>query len=399
MNRILRLTLAVALFTTFSGVLFAQKENVKGAERLAKGSKPDFAQARSLASQAIANPETQNDPKTWYVAGMVEENYFTQENQKQLENIEPDRANMNKALLDMYDYYVKCYELDNLPNEKGKVSPKYTKKIQKAFEDNLVYYINAIGFFMQEQEYKQALRAVEDFRSIKQMPMFADTPIAQLDSNAMMVNFFGMAIAYQDGQKELAVKYGEEAKNAPYRQNETYQFLAQSLSEIGNTERYVEVMKEGLALFPQESYYSVNLTNYYITAGQNDMAISFLSEAINNDPQNPQLYDVMGKLYEASDVEQSLVWFQKALEVDPNFAESVYNIGRVYFNMAATATEEKTTPETVQLAKDYLAKALPYLQKAYEMNPELAGDLLSRVYYQNGDTAKYEEIQKALGLM
>ena len=88
-----------------SGFAMAQKANVKGAEKIAD-KKGDYNEARALIKGALENEETKGDPKTMYVAGYVEESNFTNENVKQLEGVEPDRAQMNKALLDMFGYYI-----------------------------------------------------------------------------------------------------------------------------------------------------------------------------------------------------------------------------------------------------------------------------------------------------
>ena len=39
-------------------------------------------------------------------------------------------------------YFQKAYELDQLPNEKGKVKPKYTKDIKSILSANHVYLFN-----------------------------------------------------------------------------------------------------------------------------------------------------------------------------------------------------------------------------------------------------------------
>ena len=63
--------------------------------------------------------------------------------------------------------------------------------------------------------------------------------------------------AYQAGDKQLAIKYGEELKGNGYRQNEVYQILAQTYIEEGDTANYITTMREGLKLFPKEPYLSL----------------------------------------------------------------------------------------------------------------------------------------------
>ncbi len=369
------------------------------ADRLSDGSKPNYPEARNLIKQAIENPETKDDPKTWYTAGLIEERAFTGENQKSLKGEPQDLPNMYAALLAMHEYYQKTYEIDHQPNDKGKVRPKFEKKISKAYEDNLLYYINAGGYYMEQKDFKNALKAFQAFREIKRSPLFEGEKIAQPDSNSMMVDFFAIITAYQAGDKQLAIKYGEELKGNGYRQNEVYQILAQTYIEEGDTANYITTMQEGLKLFPKEPYYSVNLINTYIVQNKYDEARTFLAQAIELNPENPQLYDVMGKLYEESNEEEAIKWFSKALEVDPNYVESLCNIGRIYYNKAVEVSDKEEGGMAAAQKKRtaLLNKALPYLQKAYSINPDASYYLLGNIYYALGDNAKYEEIQAAHG--
>lgn len=391
----------LVLLVLMSALTFgcAQTSNVRGADRLSDGSKPNYPEARNLIKQAIENPETKDDPKTWYTAGLIEERAFTGENQKSLKGEPQDLPNMYAALLAMHEYYQKTYEIDHQPNDKGKVRPKFEKKISKAYEDNLLYYINAGGYYMEQKDFKNALKAFQAFREIKRSPLFEGEKIAQPDSNSMMVDFFAIITAYQAGDKQLAIKYGEELKGNGYRQNEVYQILAQTYIEEGDTANYITTMQEGLKLFPKEPYYSVNLINTYIVQNKYDEARTFLAQAIELNPENPQLYDVMGKLYEESNEEEAIKWFSKALEVDPNYVESLCNIGRIYYNEAVEVSdkEEGGIAAAQKKRTALLNKALPYLQKAYSINPDASYYLLGNIYYALGDNAKYEEIQAAHG--
>ena len=113
-----------------ASVSFAQKKAVNEAQSIAKGSTPDFSEARTLIKGALENPETKDDAKTWYVAGFIEDQQFSNERTKQVLGQQPDEPVMYEALGSILPYFEKAYELDQLPNEKGKVKPKFTKDIK-----------------------------------------------------------------------------------------------------------------------------------------------------------------------------------------------------------------------------------------------------------------------------
>lgn len=388
-------TVLVALVAAISFTAsYAQKNNVSSAERIAKKKEANFDEARQLIQQALANPETKDEAKTYYVAGFIEENNFTQENMKQVVGETPDRAVMNKALLEMYRYYLQAKEIDNQPNQKGKVRPRYTKDILKAFENNLLYFINAGGYYLEVQNYDEALKAFKAFRDIKQMPEFQGGPLAVADSNSMMVDFFAVVTAYQADKKELAIELAEKIQDVPYRQNDLLQVLSQTQLEVGDTTAYVATMNKGLELFPDEAYYSVNLINTYIGQGKDELAIKTLETAIERSPSNVQLYDVMGKLHEnAGREDEALSYFKKALEIDPEYGEANYDLGRVYYNKAVTLKSgENIDKESDAKATEYFHLALPYLEKAYEKDPDQTYYLLGNIYYQLQMNDKYKEI-------
>lgn len=202
-RKAITMLLAMVLGSSFA---LAQSNHVKSAERIVKKKDADFVEARKLIGEALAHEETKNEPKTYYVAGFIEETNFTQENIKQIDGVQPDEAVMYKALLAMYPYYEKALELDNQPDEKGRIRPRHTKNILKAFENNYLYYINAGSYYMGAGNYDKALLAFKYFKAIKNQPQFAGTPMAAADSNSMMVDFFAVINAYQANEKELAVK-------------------------------------------------------------------------------------------------------------------------------------------------------------------------------------------------
>ena len=120
-----RVLLTVALCVAASAS-FAQKKVVNEAQSIAKGSNADFGEARTLIKGALENPETKDDAKTWYVAGFIEDQQFNTERAKQILGQQPNEPVMYEALYGILPYFQKAYELDQLPNEKGKVKPKYS---------------------------------------------------------------------------------------------------------------------------------------------------------------------------------------------------------------------------------------------------------------------------------
>lgn len=389
-----RVLLTVALCVAASAS-FAQKKVVNEAQSIAKGSNADFGEARTLIKGALENPETKDDAKTWYVAGFIEDQQFNAERAKQILGQQPNEPVMYEALYGILPYFQKAYELDQLPNEKGKVKPKYTKDIKSILSANHVYLFNGGAYYFDKQEYKKAYDFFNQYVEISELPMFAGTQTAEKDSTFMTVQFYAAAAASLAKDSRLAIAALERAKNTPYRQYDVYQYLCYEYGEARTAQDSVMLEKtfeEGMQVFPDSAFFLNNLINTYIYSNRNEKALEMLNVAIQKNPNDANLYNVMGRVYETGlkDYANAEKNFQIALEKDPNLTDALSNIGRIYYNQGVNKLSEanmindsKKYLEELSMAKDLFKKALPYYKKAHEAEPEKMDNMIALrgIYY------------------
>ena len=389
-----RVLLTVALCVAASAS-FAQKKVVNEAQSIAKGSNADFGEARTLIKGALENPETKDDAKTWYVAGFIEDQQFNAERAKQILGQQPNEPVMYEALYGILPYFQKAYELDQLPNEKGKVKPKYTKDIKSILSANHVYLFNGGAYYFDKQEYKKAYDFFNQYVEISELPMFAGTQTAEKDSTFMTVQFYAAAAASLAKDSRLAIAALERAKNTPYRQYDVYQYLCYEYGEARTAQDSVMLEKtfeEGMQVFPDSAFFLNNLINTYIYSNRNEKALEMLNVAIQKNPNDANLYNVMGRVYETGlkDYANAEKNFQIALEKDPNLTDALSNIGRIYYNQGVNKLSEanmindsKKYQKELSMAKDLFKKALPYYKKAHEAEPEKMDNMIALrgIYY------------------
>lgn len=389
-----RVLLTVALCVAASAS-FAQKKVVNEAQSIAKGSNADFGEARTLIKGALENPETKDDAKTWYVAGFIEDQQFNAERAKQILGQQPNEPVMYEALYGILPYFQKAYELDQLPNEKGKVKPKYTKDIKSILSANHVYLFNGGAYYFDKQEYKKAYDFFNQYVEISELPMFAGTQTAEKDSTFMTVQFYAAAAASLAKDSRLAIAALERAKNTPFRQYDVYQYLCYEYGEARTAQDSVMLEKtfeEGMQVFPDSAFFLNNLINTYIYSNRNEKALEMLNVAIQKNPNDANLYNVMGRVYETGlkDYANAEKNFQIALEKDPNLTDALSNIGRIYYNQGVNKLSEanmindsKKYQEELSMAKDLFKKALPYYKKAHEAEPEKMDNMIALrgIYY------------------
>lgn len=407
---------------------FGQKALVDQAWSLAKRTeKPDFKQARASIQQALAG-ESAEDAKAWYVAGNIEQRFFEKEYSQLQYGLGANEDAMYKALYDGYKYYLKAVELDTLPNEKGKVKPKYLKNIQKDLLNNTDGYNNgAVHQFNNKKDYKGAYDYWNIILEIRDLPFMApmakkmpsDSIYAQIEYNASLA-------AYYSDDRALSVKAHERAKGNGYEQNSVYQRLVQEYSIARDTVNLIAILNEGNQLFgdtdverkhadgstyyKKEDFYGISLMNLYISSQQYDKAFEVLNEILPKSPENYDLWNVKGNLHEnQGETEEAIKCFQKALELNPKFADALGSMGRIYFNQAVEKDNELSTSITntaeYNKAKEQevlplYRQALPYFEQAHQLNADERDYMvaLRSIYYNLNDAANLKLIEIEMGL-
>jgi tetratricopeptide (TPR) repeat protein len=360
-----------------------------------------------LINGALTNPESKDDAKTWFVAGFIEDKVVDGERTKQMLGQQANEATMYEALGKILPYFLKANELDQVPNEKGKVKPKYGKDIKTILATDHMQYFNGGAYYFEKQDYQKAYDMFNQFLDVAELPMMQGTPTASKDSTFMTVQFYAAVSATQLEDKSIGIKALNRAKDTPYRQNDVYQYLCYEYGELKDTVNLQKTVEEGLKLFPEEPYYLNMLINLYINAGKYDEAINKLNSAIAQRPNDVDLYNVLGRVYEdMQNYDKAEENFLAVLSKDANNIDALSNIGRIYYNQgvnklgeANMINDDKQYKEAVANAKDLFKKALPYFEQAHNAKPEEREYMvaLRGIYYNLDMGDKLQEIETLLG--
>ncbi len=394
------------------GMTFAQKKAISAAKNEIKNDKPNIEEARNLIKGAMENPETKDAAETYYVAGLIENKQFDIEKIKEALGQKPDEAVMYKSLGAILPYFLKADELDQLPDEKGKVKPKFRKDMKAYLSANHPYYRNGGVFYNDQKNFEEAYKFFMTYLEIPKLPMFeGDKAMTATvgDSSYLEIKYYAAIIASQmgtDDGRQKAIALYESLKSDDYKSNEVYQYLCYEYEQAKDTVNLVKTLEEGVNKFPEEPYYLLNLINQYIFSNQNAKAVKYLEEAIQRKPNDAQLYDVMGRIFEnQTDTDKAIEYFQKALSLDPNYVESLGNMGRIYYNRgveaqaaASSIADNKLYNEAISKVKDLFKQALPYFEKAHELKPDDTEcmNTLRSIYYVLGMGEQFEKIEKEM---
>jgi len=258
-------TLALCLL---AGIVFAQKKAVSTAKNEIKNSSPDIEEARKIIKEALENPETANDAEAWYVAGLVENKQFDTERLKEVVNLTPNEDVMYPALIAIYPYFAKADELDQLPDEKGKVKLKYRKDIKSILMINRPYYVNAGAYFYEKRDFQKAYENFRFYGDMPKLPIFAgdESKFEKLasDTNAIKYRYFAALSASLIPNHDASIELFNEIKDLGFTEEDIYKQLASEYHQNKDSDNFAKILEQGVAKFPKEPYFILNLINVNI---------------------------------------------------------------------------------------------------------------------------------------
>ncbi|MBQ7823202.1 MAG: tetratricopeptide repeat protein [Bacteroidaceae bacterium] len=402
----MRTTILTVALCLVASMTFAQKKAVSKAQSEAKVR--NIGEARNQIKQALENPETKDQAKTWWTAGYVEFQAFDTERNKLLENKTPDDNVLFSAILEGFKYYEKAAELDQLPDEKGKVKPKHLRDIKSTMKSNHQYLYSAGGHFYNAGNFKNAY---ESFKLYSEVPFlsYMEKEGLQEDTLLKSARFYSAMAAVQMKDPQIAVAALNACKDDKETQNEVYQMLASQYDVLQDTANLIKVYEEGASLFPEEPFYVQNLIAMYIFTNKLDEAIVKLDDATAKTPDNKQLWLIKGQLLDRQEkFEDAVKCYEKVLELDPENAPALGSIGIIYYNQAAKLSDENNASAVNDMKKykegranvvdPAFRKALTYLEKAHKLNPNERSFsvALRNTYYNLEMGPEYEAIDKEL---
>ncbi len=350
----------------------------------------DIAMAKSIIDDAIVYEKTKEDGKTWYYRGLI---YATIDTTSNMEIASLSDNAMEEAV----KAFLKADEIDpdgknyyttseiGLPILKGQQVDGYYS-----------YYYNEAVVQFQNKNFEQAVRAFENAYYI--IPE---------DTNA----YINAAYAAHNGELyDLAKKNYRASIDAGATSKDLFYNYFSILSTTGDKEGALELINEALVSFPTDDALSKNKINLLIELDRIDEAKADLLLAIEEEPENPNLYFTLAVLYEETEEpEKSIQAYKDALKVDPNHYESNFNYGVVLINQANDVIKEsnslgiskadlKKADALEPVINEKLKAALPQWEKVYEVRStdNTAIETLAYIYTQ---LKMYDKAEKMRGLL
>ncbi len=389
--------------------------------------------AKQSIDEASLNDKTKDEPKMYLYRGEVYLTLFNVRLSKIVTNlVTGSKLPINKATGQGYE----------------KIDTNYLCVSANSFIK--VLQINAKDFYGQEakepqnlptctvnlenkafREYNNQHYAVSLALSQKLLTIFSLQNIT--DSTYMEVLDGAAVSADKIGNTALALTYYQKLMDLKYDGSRPYIAVSAMYMKQKDSAKAWDYIEKGRAAYPNDLQLTISETNFYLTKRQYDKATDNLTLSINKLEQSPDkdknqallasLYTNLGGIYDhkanpkddkGADMPKPADYsdlmakaennYKKALDINPNDFDLLYNMGALYFNQGVPILKaandlplnatEKYKKMTAQ-AMDFFNKAQPYFEHAYQIKPSDTDNTnaLVQVYTSTNQNDKAEAIR------
>ena len=373
----------VAIMAMLPLGLLAQKDVVSAYNANQDG---DYLKAAEFIDQAILDEKANVKEKTWRYRG----NIYT--------NLASDSAlyaQVPDALEKAAASFVKADELDLKQRYSSERMADIARGATIAGNSGISYFNSGVYG-----------RAGELFVTASEMTMM----LGAVDTMAI----FNSALCFEKASMyDRAVDQYMMCGGYGYQVPDVFLFAANIQKMEGDTAKALTTLQNARQDFPREQALIIEELNIYLVAGQFELAKENLMLAAEQDPTNEILWFSLGSVYDNLGMQDEAVdAYTKSLGIKADYFDANYNLGALYFNKAVQMVNEANDMWKPRMSKDEATKqkeledggkamfstALPYLEKALDVEPEDRETLrsLRDIYARVGMDEKMLEVSAKL---
>ncbi|MBC8474748.1 MAG: hypothetical protein H8D60_03260 [Cryomorphaceae bacterium] len=390
-----------ALLVAITSIALAQSHNITSAAILLQqyNSEKDISvralkikEAKEFIDQAFANESTSNEPKMWNYRAPI---YL---------QIALKKPSLDEdAILKATEAHIKCLQKD----EKGRIIVrKWTT------EEDILAGLIQCGYKLfnvaidkyNAKDYTGALKYYNAIFDI--IPFDTEDQLKRENITKETILYYSFFASRDMKDNATSKKLLQQLIDINFNKPAIYIDMSNVYLEEKNTDKALEYLKLGRDMFEGDQSLINTEINLYIQLGRTSELIEKLGEAIALDSENDLLYFNRGTIYDQEgDFLNAEKDYKASLAINPDAFGTNYNLGALYFNAgvainnkANDTSNNKIFEKLKKEAEASFAKALPFLETAYELNGEDKNTLLSlkQLYYLSGDYKKSEEMKKQI---
>ena len=268
--------------------------------------------AKSYIDQAADNAETKESAKTLFYKGEI---YMA------LSNSNSKEINSLKAFETAVESYKKGFS----------ISDKFDGDITESIYNLKQKYDNQSYKFYKDSLYEKAANSYFQTANIMEA-------IGVIDSTAL---YYSGVSANEAKLNGFAADRFKKCAEIGYKIPNSYIYASQALRKEKRFQEAKELINLGRKKLPSDKGLLLELVNTSIETGDTKGAEASLVEALAADPTNKQLYYVIGTIYmELKQNDKAEEALNKAIQLDPDYADAQYQLGAHLLTVASGIKEE-----------------------------------------------------------
>ena len=353
------LTLVLAGMQAQAASIFRQaRENIKKNQNIEQT-------AKQLLEEAVKPGMNRDDQFECYrLAAECSRKLNAVENEKLYLGQKYDTVRFFSTVLDMYDRMFLADSVDALPDLKGLSKPRNRKS---ARADLLPYrpYIQAAGkWYFAKKNYAEAFRYFDRYIQSSRHPMFERDKFLATDTLMPMTAYLAVVAAHETNNSAGIIRYSELAKRAGLKNHLIHEFVTQAWKEMGDNNRWVKSLWQGVQEYPTYTYFFTNLIDYLTETNQLDAGMAVADSLSAAEPNLAIAWYakalILMRQHRDKDVIKAC---DECISRDDTFAEAYYTKGLAALNLAVIETEQAPT----DLTDAAYAEGQQRIRACYEM--------------------------------
>lgn len=411
--------IVVALAFLITTLSFAQKDELKAAEKAIKsGNFADAKTAINSAESLINSADNKTKAKFYFLKGQalyangtgsIEDQEKAIESFKTLKEIETadgkikysdDASEIKQAMLN--NFLTKANSA--LESKNYMVSSANFEKAYRLSPKDTLYLFYAASTAVTSQDFDTSLKYYEELRDLGYQGeeiIYEATNKATGEVEAFP-NKALRDVSLRSGTHVAAKDNKSGSKSAEIIKN-----IALIYVNKGENEKAISAMKEARKENPDDLNLILNEANVQIKMGNKEEFKKLINLALEKDPNNAELLFNLGIVAaDSGEKEAARSYYEKALKINPDYPEVYNNMAVLVLSeeseiveqmnsLGSSAADNKKYDELKEKRNDMYKKAIPYLESTLRLKPDSvqAAETLMNIYSAMGETEKFKAMK------
>lgn len=380
-----------------SGISFAQKDEMKAAEKALKNGNPAEAKTSlEKAESLISNADESQKAQFYFLKGNAylgladkrvdEGNNLIQAAKSYNQLIATEQASKKSKYTKEAEVSLARVknQLINMAIDDNQ-QKRYKEGAEKLYETYLlnkkdtIYLYYAASSAVNGQEFDKALGYYDELKRINYSGK-ATIYSAKSKANGEYQNF--TTATERDRMVKLGTHEDPKTEKEPSKRGEIYKNIALIYSNKGDLAAATKAVADARAANPDDATLIMTQADLYLKNNDVNNYKKLVGEIIEKNPTDPNLFYNLGVFSaQAKENAEAEKYYKKALELDPNYVNAYLNLSVLKLesdaaiveemNKLGTSAKDNKRYDELKAKRETLFKStLPYLEKANKLDPK-----------------------------